>query len=76
MLGVASIRVESDLKRFKEFIESKGGETGLGVVKSDGRLESFEVRTRYVGAIRLPPIAGHLYRVRVTTDQRRLVCPK
>jgi uncharacterized membrane protein len=28
LLGVASRRVESDLKRFKEFIESKGGETG------------------------------------------------
>jgi uncharacterized membrane protein len=28
MIGVASRRVESDLKRFKEFIESKGSETG------------------------------------------------
>jgi len=28
LLGVASRRVESDLKRFKEFIESKGAETG------------------------------------------------
>jgi hypothetical protein len=28
MLGVASRRLESGLKRFKEFIESKGGETG------------------------------------------------
>ena len=28
LLGVASRRVESDLKRFKEFIEWKGAETG------------------------------------------------
>lgn len=28
LLGVASRRVDGDLKRFKEFIESKGSETG------------------------------------------------
>lgn len=28
MLGVASRRIEGDLKRFKEYIESKGHETG------------------------------------------------
>jgi hypothetical protein len=28
LLGVASRRVESNLRRVKEFLESKGGETG------------------------------------------------
>jgi uncharacterized membrane protein len=35
LLGVASRRVEGDLKRFKEFIESKGAETGAWRGKID-----------------------------------------
>lgn len=35
MLGIASRRVEADLERFKEFIESHGGETGAWRGKID-----------------------------------------
>ena len=43
MIGVASRRVESDLKRFKEFIESKASDTGAWRGKIERRLEGLDV---------------------------------
>jgi hypothetical protein len=51
-VGVVSSRVEGDLKRFKEFIETRGQETGAWrgeisgrEVKGDARRESGAVET-------------------------------
>ncbi|MEW6156404.1 MAG: SRPBCC family protein [Verrucomicrobiota bacterium] len=52
-LGVVSRRVEGDLKRFKEFIESRGGETGAWRGEIHGR----EVQSSESGAS-MPGSAG------------------
>jgi uncharacterized protein YndB with AHSA1/START domain len=52
VLGIPSGRVEGDLKRFRDFIEEKGSETGSwrGQIGGRERPDSIDKGTKYVGS--------------------------